>query len=135
MATATRTPPPAAKARRGAPLATPTDLDREGTRNDTETFGGIRESGQGMATSEREAVAAEVPCEPSHEVTLSHAFVIDFQCLSRSAINSARCRFAEAYSLAEEAQAHARVERGHVLGSVVLKIRSRTVPPRQLRGS
>ena len=33
MATSTRTPPPAAKARRGAPLATPTDLDREGTRN------------------------------------------------------------------------------------------------------
>ena len=33
MATATRTPPPAAKARRGAALATPTDLDREGTRN------------------------------------------------------------------------------------------------------
>ena len=33
MATATRTPPPAAKARRSAALATPTDLDREGTRN------------------------------------------------------------------------------------------------------
>ena len=33
MATATRTPPPAAKVRRSAALATPTDLDREGTRN------------------------------------------------------------------------------------------------------
>jgi starvation-inducible DNA-binding protein len=33
MATSTKTPPPAARARRGAPLATPTDLDREATRN------------------------------------------------------------------------------------------------------
>ena len=33
MTTSTKTPPAAAKTRREAPLATPTDLDREGTRD------------------------------------------------------------------------------------------------------